>query len=136
MSSGIFHKFLLEEYKKSGKTNVDVVAEKKKHFWDSVHKANDALRSKNYKLATELYHNIVNFINEDPYPDELKLEDEFIYYMKCCYCYSYISDYENNSRELQNSTDLEIILSSLRCSNSKKMLPYYLQLRLDLEKQK
>lgn len=136
MSKGIFHQFLLEGYEKSEKKNLDFVRDKKIQFWNALNKANDALGKKNYTLANELFYNIVTLINNDPYPDELNLEIEVIYCIKCCYCYSYIEDFENNSSEHHSSDNVERILASLRCSYSDKILPYYLQLRLDLLKHK
>lgn len=135
MPNGIFHTLLAEEYLRTARKGVNIVSEKRKHFYDWLNAANKALKKEDFKIAKDLYYEVLKFINDDPYPDELNLEEQMIYYIKCCFCYSYatylkVGKYFCESPDILDS--LVDTLESLRATYPDKMLPLYLQIKYDL----
>lgn len=129
MSTRIFFDFIVEEYRKNHKKNVDIVGTKRATFNDLLSKANGSLKHSEYVTAKELYSQILKQLDEDPYPDEYNLEENALFCIKCCYGYSLINsckDTAQSNKSTVNST--EKFLISLMQSYPSTIMPYYLKL--------
>lgn len=135
MSKRIFHDLIVEEYEGRLKKEIDVVGAKRATFNDLLSRANTHLIVTEYEKAKELYGQIIKLLSDDPYPDEYDLNNDTVFYIKCCFCYSNIYSYKN----LDNKDTLIFIeqyLQTLMESYPDEIIPYYLKLLLDSRKPK
>lgn len=127
MPKGIFYDMIVEEYQ--SKEVIDVVQIKRAKYADLLTKANKNLKTNQYEVAKNLYNEILKLLEGDPYPDEYNLENDTIFGIKCCYCYSFINSFKNkNKLSKSNIKSIEMTLLLLTESYPDKIFPYYLKL--------
>lgn len=137
MSKGIFHDLILEEYEKRMRESIDVVGIKRATFKDLLTKANECFVVTEYEKAKELYGQVLKLLDNDPYPDEYALEENTLFYIKCCFYYSNIYSYRNVDDTNKTALiSIEQSLLTLIESYPNKIIPYYLKLLLDSRKPK
>lgn len=137
MSKGIFHDLIVEEYEKRLSEKIDVVGIKRATFKDLLKRANECFEVNEYEKAKGLYNKILNLIDTDPYPDEYALEEDTLFYIKCCFFYSNIYSYKKvDDTNKTTLISIEQCLLTLIESYPNRIIPYYLKLLLDSKKSK
>lgn len=137
MSKGIFHDLILEEYERSNRKVTDVVGDKRANYNDLLTKANECLKLCDYERAKDFYNQVVNLVDGDPYPDEYNLEENALFCLKCCLCYSDIQLCIHEEKLMKaGSRTTEKLIDSLIQLYPTTIMPYYLKLLFESRKSK
>ncbi|KAJ8932358.1 hypothetical protein NQ314_014725 [Rhamnusium bicolor] len=115
-SSNLFFDLLVEEYKNRTQNmdlDVDVVGTKRKNFETMLNMAHNDLRKQNFADAKQKYYDVLDYLENEPYHDELNLLSEEEFCIKCCFSYSSLMDsacfQEKNSYKYLNRTISESV---------------------------